>query len=72
MRKTGLPRTRERFEAVLYAALQNAAPGDEYEQISKIYTRYQKERTYGWVRPDAFALLKRIADKRIWIGATDV
>jgi len=72
MRKSGLPRTRERFEAVLYTALQNAAPGDEYEQVWKIHTRYEKERTYSWVRPDAFASLKRIADKRIRIGATDV
>jgi len=27
MSKKGLPRSRERFEAVLYTALQNAAPG---------------------------------------------
>jgi len=64
MRKAGLPRTRERFEAVLYTALQNAAPGDEYEQVLKIHARYQKERTYSWIRPDAFDLLKRIGDTR--------
>jgi len=64
MRKKGLPRTHERFEMVLYTALQNALPGDEYEQVLKVYTRYQKERTYHWVRPDAFASLKRIGDTR--------
>jgi len=65
MSKKGLPRSRERFEAVLYTALQNAAPGDEYEQVLKIYLRYQAEQTYDWVRPDAFELLKRVGEGRI-------
>jgi len=64
MRKTCLPRTRERFEAVLYTALQNAVPGDEYEQVLKIHDRYQTERTYSWIKSDAFVLLKRIGDAR--------
>jgi len=34
-------------------------------KVLAIYHRYQEERTYHWLRPDAFVMLKRIAGVRL-------